>query len=458
MGAIYSGRSNTTQRSEWDFRGGINTALSPFDIDENESTDEYGWDSDKFPVKKTAKGILPLGASGSQRISLLCAYLDSKLLRVYGQTLQEWGGTSWNTISSTMYINEYYDYTHFNDKLFIVNGTDRFVYNGATLATFATAGQTGSKVICSDNSRIFLAERDVVHYCAFQDENDWTSGNNSGFFQYYTPTGGDITAMTEFYGDKLIFKKNSMAILHGVDYFNYQLQEVSNDTGCVNHKTLQEVGDTLIWLGEQAVYAFMGGKPFRISDKIKHYLDRLSPFQSHQCTAFTDGIKYYLTLPLDGQSAPSIRLVYDTRYGTWEVSHLNEKIVYGCRYRGELYAGTETGEVYKINAGPSSGAWSVTTKVFDEGKAEVLKEYKELHLQGHFAPGFTMKVEFSRSDRGDDWIEIPYTFTSSNVVQNKNLIIPLDAIQLTNWVRFRLSGTGSVELQQMQRYFRVFRR
>jgi hypothetical protein len=463
MGAIYRGSASRTQRQQNDFGGGTNTGFSSFDIQENESTEEYGWDTDKHPARVTGKGRTTYGASGSAVTRLLTNFGTTHLVRAVGAQLQYYNGTAWTNITGTV-ANADWSATNFNDLLLLVNGTDRKKWNGTTLADITGSPPAGAKYITNDNVRAWMALGDEIHFSAFQDSDDWTSAEDSGSVQYYTPNGGDITALTEFYGDKWVFKKDSMAVIKGTNYFNFALVSVSNDIGCVSFKTIKEVGDTMFWLGENDVYGHQGGKPFPIGQKIRSYLDAINWTHIDKCCAITDGLRYYLCLVTGAETEPNVRLVFDPRYNVWEVCHIagTEDYRYSAELNNVTYVGDASGQTWKFNDGiTDNGAaipWGITTRPFDEGFPEAEKQYKEMHLQGYFPIGSTLQLSVSTTDRGDDWTVINFDpIATGAVTQNKNCIIPLDMVPLTNWARFRLSGTGPVEIQQMQRYFKVCR-
>ena len=463
MGAIYRGNNSRTKRSEVEFGGGTNTGFSSFDIQNNESTEEYGWDTDKHPARVTAKGRTTHGASGSAVTRLLCNYENTHLVRAVGTQLQYDNAGTWTNITGTQ-ANADWDWTNFNDLLLLVNGTQRKKWDGSTLSDIGGSPPAGSKYVTNDNVRVWMAVDDVIYFSAFQDQDDWTTAENSGSVQYYTPNGGDITALTEFYGDKWVFKKDSMAVIKGTNYFNFSLVSVSNDIGCVNYKTMKEVGDTLFWLGENDVYAHQGGKPVAVGQKIRYYLDNINQTYRDKCCAITDGLRYYLCLVTGTETEPNIRLVFDPRYNVWEVCHAagTEDYRYAAQLNNSSYVGDASGQTWNFNSGTTDNGsaipWSLTTRPFDEGVAEAEKQYKDLHLQGYFPSGTTLMLEVSTTDRGDDWIEVDYDpLATAAVTQNRNCIIPLDSVPLTNWARFRLSGTGPVEIQQMQIYYKLCR-
>lgn len=453
----------TKKRAENNFSGGINQAMDPFAIGDTQSSEEMGFDSVDTPFATTALSKQTYGAAGPFQINLLTNFGNTHLLRIAGEQMAyNSSGTTWTTISGT-FLSKDWDATNFEvggaPALIMVDGanTPRY-WNGSTLGTLGGSAPKG-RYITNDTVRVWMANDDMLYFSGFQDAQDWTSTENSGFLQYYTERGGDIMALKNYYGDKYVWKRDAMAVIQGTNYFNYRLKEISNDVGCVSFKTIQEVGDTLMWLGEMDVYMFTGGFPTPIGDPIRKYLKRINPTWTERCSAAHDGERYYLNLVIDDASYPNIRLVYDTRYKIWRVCAQNEQLTYGVRFRTDTYVGNASGQVFKLNAAPSTGAWSLTTKPFDEGIAEAEKEYKELHIQGYFPEGTTLNISYSVSDRSPSFINIPFNPLDgySNSAQNRNLIIPLDTTPLTNWIRFRISGTGPATIYNVQRYFRVCR-
>lgn len=452
---------NRKLRAESTFEGGVNTGLSLHALRDNESTDEIGFDTDGYPAATVRKGRTMYGASGSAVTRLLANFGNTHLVRAVGTKLQYDNGGVCTDITGT-YADADWDETNFNGKLLLTNGTDNVKqWVGSILSDLAASAPKG-KYITNDTLRVWIAKGDVLYFSGFLNEADWSSAENSGSVQYYTPNGGDITALRRFYDRVTVFKKDAMAEVQGRNYFNFQLVEISNDIGCVSFKTLQEVGDTLYWLGQNDVYGYMGGKPFPIGERIRGFLNRINPAYLDRCCAFTDGIKYYLCLVIDAATEPNLRLVFDPRYNVWRIPAQNENYRYGAQLNNVTYAGDASGQTWKTLEGTSdNGAaipWSITTKPFDEGAAEAEKSYAELHLQGMFPSGSTLSVAISTVDRGGTFTTIDYDpTTAADYAQNRNVIVPLDATPLTHKARFRLSGTGPVEIESMQRYFRVHR-
>lgn len=463
MGAIWrTTPSQSEQRQDNKLNGGINNSFTAMNIKDNQSTDEYGWDTDEYPALTTRKGRSPYGLTGSAQTNLLTKFKDTHMLRAVGTTLQYDNAGTWTNITGT-FTNTDWDATNFEvaaaDAVILTNGTDNVKYwNGSTLADLNASAPKG-KYITNDTVRVWIAKVDILYFSAFLDAQDWTTAENSGSVQYYTSDGGDITGLVNFANHIVIFKKRSMAEIFGTDYFSFKLIENSNDIGCVSFKTIQEVGDTLFWLGENDVYAYRGGKPVGIGmQQIKDHINDINATYVSKCFGGTDGTKYYLGLVTGANTEPNVLLIYDPRYQIWRIQSLISGLRYSVLFNNQWYAGDSTGLTYKMNDGTSdngtaiSGLW--ISKVFDEGFPEAEKEYFEMHLQGYIPTDSTLTVYVSTTDRDSSFTSV-YTATADDNTQSMNIIIPLDTVPITHYFRYKLVSSGPVEIMNVQRYFRI---
>ncbi|MBB6694376.1 hypothetical protein H7B90_23550 [Cohnella xylanilytica] len=456
--------ASMNRREEWNYAGGVFTGADSFDIKDNQSIDEYGWDTDEnYPALSTAKSPTAYGASGGATTRLLMNYGNVQLIRAVGTKLQKEVSGTWSDIATGL-TDADWSAANFDVNgaaLILTNGTDPVKYwNGTAIANLSNAPK--GKYVTADNLRVFIANvtndetKDRIHYCAFQDATDWTSAENSGIVQYYTPNGGEITALTSFGGVIWAFKKDSFCnIFHTGDArAAYRLVPNTDNVGCVNAKTLVGVGEALYWLGQNDIYIGSANASSRIGEPVRAYLNRINQTYLDKCSAFTDGIRYYLNLVIDNATEPNIRLMYDTRkgYRIWRVSGINEQYRYGALLNGVPYAGNTSGQTYKINAATSSGTAMIMTKDFDRSEAE--KEYWQLYNQCYLPSGSTFKVEAS-VDQGVTWYTIDTINGSSPTAQNDASIIPLDRLPLGYWVRFRMTVTGPFRLYASQRYYRI---
>lgn len=460
-------------RGQNNFEGGLNTGLSSFHVKDDQYISGYGWDTFNHPALTTRKGRQTFGSAGSGVTRLLTNFGNTHLIRATGTTLAyNSTGETWTPITGS-FANADWDSTNFDVNgpvLILTNGTDDVKkWDGSALSNLSDDAPKG-KYIASDNRRVYIAgytdpvtgSKDYIAYCAFQNATDWTSELNSGKVKYYTPNGGDITAIHAFEGQIWAFKKDAFCLIFhtGDARVTHRLVEISNDMGCVSHKTVKEVGNRLFWLGQNEVYMGGGGNAIPIGGPIRRYLRDINQSHIDKCFAGTDGLRYYLGLVTGDNTDPNVLLTYDPRKGRgqWNVNSEISGLRYSATINNQWYAGDASGQIYRMNFGGSDNetplTWGLETKDFDEGAPESEKEYYELHLQVDAPTGTTLTVQASL-DQGRTYIPIGDPITTDTVAQNFDMIIPLDTVPLGHWVRFKLTGTGQFTLYQMQRYFRI---
>src|SRR5690348_2496084 len=192
-----------------DFAGGVQTGKPAATIKDNQSTDEYGWDTDQTPAIHTRKGRTPYGTSGATQTNLLTNFKDTHLVRAVGTALQYDNAGVWTAIIGT-FTDTDWDATNYEVSstpyLLLTNGTDAVKkWDGSALSDLSADAPKG-KYITNDTYRVFIAKGDSLYFSALDDGTDWTTAENSGIIRYVTPNGGDITGLRNFYGDKYMWK------------------------------------------------------------------------------------------------------------------------------------------------------------------------------------------------------------------------------------------------------------
>lgn len=466
MGVPWISSQQRNKRGIADFSGGVNTGSPPFYIQDSQSIDEYGWDTDEHPSLKTRKGRTPYGALTVGITRLLTNFGNTHLVRAIGTALSyNSSGTTWTAIAGT-FADTDWDATNFDVSgpvLILTNGTDNVKYwNGSTLADLNAVDAPKGKYITADNRRVYIAVGDTISFCAFQDATNWTTALNAGTVQYYTSNGGDVTALKCFEGNVWAFKKDAFCLIFhtGDSRATHRLVEISNDIGCIAYKTVQEVGSFLFWLGQKDVYIGAGGNAAPIGEPIRSFLDSINTTYIDKCFGGTDGIRYYLGLVTGANTEPDTLLVYDPRRKRekWHVQSQITDLRYSATLNNVWYNGGSTGQTYKMNDGTTDNGTAIPfmyeTKDYDEGFPEAEKEYFELHLQITAPTGTTMTVQAS-VDQGTTYTSVGDPITVSSVAQNVNIIIPLDTVPLGNWIRFKISGSGQINIFRIERYFNV---
>lgn len=449
------------------FEGGINNGTPNFYIKDTESTDEYGFDTFDYPALSVRKGRTAYGLTGSATTYMLASYQNTYMMRAVGTKMQRDVSGTWTDIAGATGLTAAdWSYTNFNNKIIMTNGTDNVKYwDGTTFGDLNAATAPKGKYITNNTIRTYIAnvsgKTDWIYFSKYLDETNWSDTNSAGFFQYYTPQGGEITALQIYQNNILAFKKDAFSLIvsTGNTSNKHRLVEISAQVGCVSAKTIQEIKGTLFFLGQTDVYIYNGGQPSPIGQNVRAILDSVNVDQWGKCFAGNDGQRYYLGLVTGANTEPDTMLVYDTRYKIWRVYSTSlGALRQTCFLNNKWYAGDNAGLTFTMNSGTTDNgtpiSWSYTSKAFSEGIQEAEKEYWEAHIQSYIATGSTLTMAVSTDDRGVSFTTID-TITSSTAAQNSNLIIPLDTVPIAFWMRYKLSGTGPATIYSAERYFRI---
>tara|TARA_Y100000310_G_scaffold85054_1_gene81917 strand:+ start:12736 stop:14565 length:1830 start_codon:yes stop_codon:yes gene_type:complete len=178
------------------------------------------------------------------------------------------------------------------------------------------------RILATLNGRLFVAgfqeERDALRYSNLLDANGWP-GNN--IIRIKTHDGAAITGLGGISNYLVIFKERSIHIASVNSQYDANTRRVVDGTGCVNHATIQNVGDSLMFLGEDGVYLFNGQQITYLSQKIEHRLRSFKhSFKMAISGYYRKRAQYWIAFP-SGQyhqgRVCDIVFVYDLRRKEW---------------------------------------------------------------------------------------------------------------------------------------------
>lgn len=217
------------------------------------------------------------------------------------------------------------------------------------------------KYACMDNNRVIGVAENNFYTSCLGDYINWTDfvdadGNPkaTGAYAEELFSYGDFTGVTKYKNTVILTKKNMMYECYG-NKPPYRINLGAN-TGCVDNRSIVEVGGTLYFLGADGVYRYSGGLPVIVSHKIN---DGFGVFESG--IGATDGRRYYLYAE---SKTDGCLLVYDTLTGIW-CKEDNQEIVDMAAFDNQVYALTKDGVIYKFKSGNENVLWELQTKEFD---------------------------------------------------------------------------------------------
>ena len=297
------------------------------------------------PVEQTETGTLISVWSSVQRTgnSLIC--LPSNGRRLYAKA---YSGSGESYIFTTAQTSEWENAgEHYNDMCLFA---DRILLAGQS------EGKASIRISAKDSPLVF---DDFLN-------EDGSLKLTGSYFE--TLLSEPLVACCTYSGGVILFSNTEMYILQGTNTGNYRTTKIAG-IGCLFKDTAVICRDVLYWLAPDGVYAYTGGFPQRISDKLPD-ISNLS-ITEHAC-AGTDGSRYYL--------AVKGRLyVYCPQNGTWIQE--DEQVFNSFAFHdGKLHAANETQLLsFDDEQSTEDVSWAFETAIYGEGE-ETLKKLRAVIL------------------------------------------------------------------------------
>lgn len=167
-------------------------------------------------------------------------------------------GTTWTFMAKSVSTNGgKAKHTEFN-----LNGDDKVIFVDGTSypAIYNTSGNSTTFLTSSNSSDISGAE----HVAMFKKHAFYAKGNNlyfsipSNVSNFGTGSGTinvghDITGLTVFRDQLIIFTTDTIQKITGSSVSDWALAPITNKTGCINGDTIQEVGGDIIYLAPDGI-------------------------------------------------------------------------------------------------------------------------------------------------------------------------------------------------------------
>lgn len=294
-------------------------------------------------------------------------------------------------------------FTIINGKQVYVDGTN-FLYDGVVKGTVTSGLKTmldfnGNVLIFPDKkyydyidgvfgtfeapdidyatihyNRVFGIKGNDIRASKVGDFKEWEDFSGTAMDSWaadvYSP--GDFTGITSYQDHVVFFKRDQMYELYGYTPSQFKIVE-SAKVGCIDNRSIAEIGGILYFLSEAGVMTYSGGFPRPISEKLNA--------QYVSGAAIGDGRKYYLNL--NGEET----FIFDTVMNTW-MPYARGHIIQFGRLENDIYSLDSLGNLNLLEKGIEPVEWEVITKDFDDGtfrkksvKAIKLKVILELNSE-----------------------------------------------------------------------------
>jgi len=149
------------------------------------------------------------------------------------------------------------------NKIVFVDGTNAPAYYDGTTFTVmndASANVVGAEHVVVFKNHVFFGKDTYLNFSAPYDEDNFNVGDGAGEID----VGSEITGLFVFREQLIIFCKEKILRLVGTTVADFQLQPITDDIGCIETDTIQEVGGDLIFLAPDGLRMLSGTE--RIGD------------------------------------------------------------------------------------------------------------------------------------------------------------------------------------------------
>lgn len=205
--------------------------------------------------------------------------------------------------------------------------------------------------VCVHNNRLWgTAENgEYIYASKLGDCTNFNSFQGLGDDSWYCRIGtpGGFTGICSYRTSVVAFKQNFIHHVYGDSPKNFSVPKQTM-TGCIDGRSIAELGGILYYLSAGGFCAYSGGEPYKISSQLSdNYV---------ACAAGANEKKYYAAAyKSDGNCDV---LVYDPERNMWHRED-DTRFTGFIRYGGSLYAASDTG-VWEFCSGGRTGSWSFT--------------------------------------------------------------------------------------------------
>ena len=348
--------------------------------------------------------------------------------------------TKINTVTNkNLYGSEEVNYMLvFNDNAIDTNGYDKIYAKSITIEKRVP----DLEHMCTHGNRVWGVEGNSIRCSLLGDASVWYDFSSdtygtlpSSCYSLEVDTGGEFTAICVYNGNIFAFKENCVHKIYGSQPEEYTLYTQSLSGVQKNaHKTLVCINGILYYKGVDGFYAYSGGVPVCISEKLGSDITAIA--------ATTDGTNYYVVAQQNGKRK---MLVYYVAEKVWHQRAADDEFLLindGTR----VYAAGKS-KISRLNAKNADNTkWSFEME-FDEGTFNT-KCYTRLLLKYTLCKGgyFTLKTTC------DDNVQLTHINGDYEYGSNGYSIVVLPRIKCRK-IRIKFEGKGDFTLKNITREY-----
>ena len=296
--------------------------------------------------------------------------------------------------------------------------------------------------ICENNYRLWGTHGNKIYASKFSDPLNFAvlDGVADNSYEIEVGSEGEFTGCIPYSSHICFFKENTLHKLYGTKPSNFQINTVNvYGVQSGSERSMHIVNEQLLYKGVGGIYAYTGGVPELISEKLgnKRYTDAV---------ACCDGETYYISMK---QGNSYSLYAYDVTKNIW-LREDDTHAVDMAFYDGSVHFIDEDGGLYCIDktADRSDIEWGATLCTIHETMNE-RKGYSKFHLRMDLSAGAWLALDI-KTDNDLTWRQV---YTTHNE-KAKTVSIPIMPTRCDS-IDIRLRGKGECTIKAFIREFTV---
>lgn len=437
-----------------EFKGGLISNLSPLQqginkvgsatiLQNYEPAREGGYRKilgyTKFSNTAVAGSGSILGVKVVNSNDAIVARRDGAVTKYYRGT-----GTAWTLLGTATYLGNKVNTEEYNfgsvHKIAFVDGVNYpAIYDvGTSTLTFITSAPTevfAATYVKSFKNHLFFSKGTKLTFTAPYNDTDFTPASGAGIIDI----GHTITGLAVFRDILIVFARNKVLQVAGNTIADFSLQPITEDIGCVNGDTIQEIGGDIMYLapdGLRLLSATDRNDDFAleiasapIEKDAKTVIDSTSTYCS---TVIRGKAQYRMFAYVENDAEVSHRGLLATKFSDQGASRIEWATLKGIKVNvvdskytegGEtVYFGNDDGFIYKMEEGNSFGVNPIRsifqTPYMPIGDPQIRKTFYRITLyvtpMGTFSVQCGIKYDFNRINNTPIIQPPTFTFNSTS--------------------------------------------
>lgn len=247
------------------------------------------------------------------------------------------------------------------------------------------------------NNQMFYSGFSGLPSTVFWSQIGEPEGIDPTFFAEFRTNDGDrITGLKYYNGSLIVTKQRSFHRVVGDNPTNFLLQEISDQYGCLNNRSLVTFENVLLFLDSKGVIQFNGANLDVISNEIEPIIKSMNiPVAKQYACAVHDRLKNQVkfSIPCNGASFNNCTIVYDYLVKAWTKEEgygpASMAIIQGALAAKTVFFGSYSGAVFNFDStlfgdygpnGPNALTCVIKSRFISEIGQSVQKQYRRLFL------------------------------------------------------------------------------